>query len=505
MDYYLNIILAIFILLLIPTIEIKSQEDNVDCNGKLTYTKTPPFFVSDAHKHKNQLWDNFRENTKKRPTIGYIPKGSIVKRAGINVDDFVPVKVVSLPSKETEEEFSKIKIFKKTFMNNKRLRNLKRVEKDDIGLLHRLALYNPTDNIDCDKLYKEKKCPKKPKKKRKACKKNNKIIKKNKKICKNKKHSPKKKNFRKKSYYFSLKTDAPIHLMDVKFDLQSNYLVIKTNENDEYLKCCENDFAEDSCYYYFEIKNNNEDNNLSNYYKFSKNDCLLKSLLPLPREAVKPFLKIQEIIGKKIPLNELQYINYGLGNYPKKSLIKFPFVDPSQGTSVKGPLGSIHYKYQEWHKNTQKAEEDCTDCYMDPITACNFAILLKKWDEICPKIELGCSIIWGDAFSPKNYTHKTHYKGTCLDIKLFRKNDNKVEGLKISARRYDRKKTEAFIKLLHTLHIKKDKIIFNDKRIKNHKRLYIPRPNHDDHIHFCFPENNKKMEEQCFNYQTDEY
>ncbi len=410
----------------------------------------PPFYVSDEYRQGNKVWENFRNFENSNIKDRYIPRGSVVF-----IDDElyeqsdapshrVPVRVLSVPNTKTEDMLKKTKSRShdslRTMVSG--ISGKKRVKRGDIGWMSKRSL----------------------------------------------KVSGK--------YTFTVAKDSPIYKTP-NIDSSRNYYLKLEMDNGKYLAeyCCTPDTepGEEVCVEKYKMKLINDDGDeLSSSYVDLGQCSFLRDSFPI---ADKNFSSVREVLksmkdeSPSLKITDLEILpahQRWRGTSPtvlRDELIKMPI----EAGTRKGPFGSYHYRGDD---------KVNSDAYFKPKSLCVFTKVLKEWQKECTTP--GCQVQFGDAFHPRSWKgHSTHGSGNCIDIRPLRKDDDEtVNGLKYGWERYSYEKTKKFVELLSRAG--GTKLYFNDPDVvKNTKAAYVG--GHADHIHVCFPENEKKTQEVCEN------
>jgi len=101
-------------------------------------------------------------------------------------------------------------------------------------------------------------------------------------------------------------------------------------------------------------------------------------------------------------------------------------------------------------------------------------------------------IAWYNDTLPDPLGHRTHYAGTCADIRLFRDTPSRYEAWwnrpddRVGERgAYSRALTQAFLQFAMA-EVSPTEVHFNDPAVVESVPLVTPARGHDDHIHMCF-------------------
>lgn len=141
-----------------------------------------------------------------------------------------------------------------------------------------------------------------------------------------------------------------------------------------------------------------------------------------------------------------------------------------------------------------------SDVWATPATIAAVIALAADWAAACPAIaanpaacplQIG-DLAWFNPTRPDPLGHRDHFRGTCVDLRLFRTDASRYEawwnrpddrdGV---AGGYDRALTTAFLRWL----VARDgvtTVLFNDPAAREAVPAVAASPGHDDHIHVCF-------------------
>jgi hypothetical protein len=151
-----------------------------------------------------------------------------------------------------------------------------------------------------------------------------------------------------------------------------------------------------------------------------------------------------------------------------------------------GPLGL--------YTHFQGEDPPGVDLWAAPDFALDLIALSIAWRGRCAatRSERRCALSLGDIswFVPKHpdpLGHKDHDEGRCVDLRLCRVDESRVEAIYTRAdsrpgrgKAYDRQMTQEFVDLLFEEFEVRD-LFFNDRKVKGPR----PWPGHNDHIHLC--------------------
>ena len=410
----------------------------------------PPFYISDEYKQGNKIWENFRNIKDSSIKDRFIPRGSIVfiddelYEQSSSTNSRVPVRVLSVPNIKVENNLKKSK-----YRNHDSLKviasetsNKVRVKKGDIGWMSKKSI----------------------------------------KVA--------------GKYTFSVPKDSPIYKAS-NIDTSRDYYLKLDMNNGKYLAeyCCTPDTApvEEYCVEKYKMKLINDDGDeLSSQYVNFQQCNFIEDSMPISDNSLSSVREILKGIRKENPdygIKDLEILpahQSWHGNSPtvvRDELIKIPI----EAGTRKGPYGSYHYRGDD---------KVNSDAFMNPKPLCAFTKVLKQWQKECKGV--GCQVQFGDAFHPRSWKgHSSHGTGDCIDIRPFRVNDDEtINGLKYGWERYSYEKTKDFINLLTRAGGKK--LYFNDPEVRKNTSA-VKGTGHSDHIHVCFPKNDKKTKEVCEN------
>ena len=410
----------------------------------------PPFYISDEYEQGDRIWENFRKFENDKIVDKYIPRGSIVYTPeemigteGSTVS--VPVKILSVPSKENEDRIRNSKSNRRNSIedkvaDSKSLKgiNRKRVKVNDIGWIGKASLKEA------------------------------------------------------KNHTFMVTKDSPIYKSPAGTAISDKQITLSYDDTGyDVLRCCTPDTFNGpiTCFdrYKF-ILQDLEGNDLESFYVKNLECSFIQNLAPISNTIITPIksiLNLMRVESPKFSIDELELLpSYqswsGYTSRIKRSeMAKMPY----DNETSQGPFGSYHYRPDD---------QQNSDAYMKPNSQCALLQVLKKHQESCTTA--GCQVQLGDMYHHDNWgSHESHDSGECVDIRPFRKNDDDNAGLSYTqTSRYDREKTKSFIKLLRDSGARV--IIFNDTQITA-RRL----ENHNNHIHVCFGENRQKVKNTCKN------
>lgn len=171
-----------------------------------------------------------------------------------------------------------------------------------------------------------------------------------------------------------------------------------------------------------------------------------------------------------------------------RGLVQMP-LDGRTGTI--GPCGSHHYGVDK---------PIGIDAYANPLTACSMTAFAQEWKRsYCPD-RAGCTLSWGDishATRPFFNTHRSHTDGLCFDVRPPIKGGFADAGRTFRSPNYDKAKAKDLVALAKAMGADTSQLFFNDTSIGTK-----PKGLHDNHIHICFP-NNEKTRDTCENLRID--
>lgn len=142
--------------------------------------------------------------------------------------------------------------------------------------------------------------------------------------------------------------------------------------------------------------------------------------------------------------------------------------------------------------------------YTAPITACALARLTQTWRErFCPNNDMSCRLSFGNISHPRdqrfgNPRHQTHTHGNCVDIRPIRNSGNSA--LTWESNNYNQRQTRNLLNLLKEMGA--ESVYFNDPDMIR-AGLSSRISGHDNHIHFCFRNDNRTAERQCASFEPD--
>lgn len=462
------------------------------CNGR--FSCRPPFFVTDTFGQEDLIYENFRSLGNEYNRTRYIPKGSIVhtppeiynKSAKNNYR--VPIEVLSVPNSDIAKTLADSRYWGKIndddpdevagWHPKSQLRDLvkghekvKKVELREQGYLDKRSL-KPAGE-----------------------------------------------------YTFFVTKDSPVYrtpggkLKTLVGDKLKLKMAVNSKGVKQYLvnRCCSKKNPEDTeltChnFYMFEAfdKNNKSKGLILNHNL----ECtVMPHLRAIASEEEGTFQSIANILKESayipgIPgIQELALIpeltNDTVSKIPKTAFIKLPMNELGEG-----PFNSYHYNADD--KNN-------SDTLLKPVAACTFMQILKEFDKQCSGP--GCEVMFGDLYHENDWdNHNSHGDGTCVDIRYFRKNDDKRKngGFVYTDARYDRVKTLKFVDIL--IKAGAEKIYSGDNTLldsysneklksllpigenpptKNAETRPKSWPGHKNHLHFCLPLESQKIQKTC--------
>ncbi len=411
-----------------------------------TTTPEAPFYISDEFRQGDLIWENFRDINNQNNKNQYIPKGSIVYTPQEFIEQMdeserrIPVKVLSVPSKETEDNIRNAKKRRYQSIASKvnTTGNRQRVESGSVGWIDKKSVRQASD------------------------------------------------------FTFFVTKDSPLYKTKDGISLNDKPITLSmSNGKFDIERCCTPDTyeGEEQCFDRYKFIAQGQDSEDAHFYmNTDKLECgFFEDLTPIANRIVEPMKSILNILRAENPkaaIDEIEllpaYHNWGSGRpqLSRVEMVKVPMMDGREG-----PFGSYHYKPDDRVNS---------DAYLKPTSQCAFLEVLKKHQQQCTTT--GCSVQYGDAYHEDSWgVHSGHDSGECIDIRPFRKGDDTDAGLSYKWGRYDRDKTKNFINLLKEAGARS--IIFNDRRIPSLSR--DSRGVHDDHIHVCFGENQNKVQKAC--------
>jgi hypothetical protein len=402
-----------------------------------SYVKEGPFSVSDASGMGLKTYENFRskDNYKKKTNI--IPKRSIVKIQKGSEDfvdapnSYIPVEVIGVAdSKFHNENLSKSRLASSSSKRQK----LKEVNIGKKGFIYSKSL---------------KKADK---------------------------------------YTYILKEDSPLIADNGLSGMGVVAIQPETNSDGEFIvnQCCTyKSFAGLSlkpvCKNKYDFRLVYSDNTFGKSIELDVDACnVADSLMPFKNDEVIAMMNYITSANKGrtgFNLDKIEMLD-------EKGLVKIPLnYESYDGKGVRGPFGSYHYNADD---------KGSSDAYAAPLTGCAFMKVLEQHQQSCQGG--GCQVQFGDIFHKTDWgPHKTHGKGTCIDIRPLKKTYSK-SSLTYNSYNYDREKTKDFIELLRAAG--GSPIVFDDRKIKNIKRSV--KRNHANHIHVCFNPESKAVQQSCY-------
>ena len=148
------------------------------------------------------------------------------------------------------------------------------------------------------------------------------------------------------------------------------------------------------------------------------------------------------------------------------------------------------------------ADPRLTDLWAEPDTVIALLELIAAWRERCPGLAEArwdtCTVQVGDlAFygphRPDPLGHRTHYRGECVDLRLFRQDGSRYESYWNRAddregfvRGYSLELNSAFVELA-VAQARGAPVYFNDPAVLAAVEGLQAERRHDDHIHWCAP------------------
>lgn len=464
-------------------------------------TDKPPFFVSDEYKQGVLEYENFRNINDDKLKDKYIPRGSIVYTPPELLEVYkaqsnlrVPVKVLSVPKKTLEDTAEKTSrsMFKNMFKDlfywkNGKKEKKKRVEVGDIGYLDSRSLRSTTQ------------------------------------------------------YTFVVNEDAPLYTSPNGTNLRGMRLSPQ-RFNDQYIvqRCClkmAESEAEKTCFEHHLFDVINANNKIVDSFVFDNDQCrVFEHTRAIPKaneqEIIQALTLVKEASEKSSEfslqgaesLELISTINQWRGkgrgailkNKPSIEMIKYP-IDPD---TRKGPFNSRHYlpDSQDFGSNAN------TDVFSQSMTRCAFMQIKKAFQKACRGT--GCEVHFGNIYhghksDPEWGVHQGHLSGECIDVWPFRKTkDDITKTYTFSSSEHDREKTREFIELIFKAG--GQKVFFSDPELNRYfsqshiREELAPTPpgvkqsdywwtlggrakaGHDDHIHFCLPNDKKQVQKTCF-------
>lgn len=174
------------------------------------------------------------------------------------------------------------------------------------------------------------------------------------------------------------------------------------------------------------------------------------------------------------------------------------FVTPSQQEKATTALGTLDGSYTHF----LGADPRLTDLWARPATISALLELIAAWRSVCPGVEHArpdtCTVQVGDLayygpHRPDPLGHRTHYRGECVDLRLFRRDGSRYEAYwnQHDDRDgewggYSRPLNAAFAALA-VEHAAGAPVYFNDPEVLASVEGLQAERRHDDHIHWCAP------------------
>lgn len=456
--------LSVFLLLL--ALSAHAQAPIPTCEDK--GSNEPPFYVSDTYKQGNLEYENFRKLENPALEDAYIPRGSLVHtppelyELAQQQEKRVPIKVLNVNTDlEENSKKSTRSLFQRLFSNPQKLR---RVKPGDMGYISAKSL-KPAGE-----------------------------------------------------FTFFVKADAPVYESPSGLNLNEHKIKPKLLDDGSYhvKECCFHFIKRDPvCFQFHLIDILNADNQVVETSTLKGLGCgFLSNLESVPNQLESSMGRIYHLINKhpsealsQLGVGELelfQTANEYRGRRGKTALIKLP-INEETG------LGSFNMR----HYTPDDAAY--SDNFIQPTAGCAFLRVAQLWEQNCQGA--GCELQYGNMFHLESWgTHQTHDSGYCVDIRPFRKEDDRDRGLKYSHSRYDRERTKKFIEVL--MQAGASDLIFGDRKLITHANLpatreavlpdapddywsYRHKPrwdtegHHDDHIHVCFNPDDALVKKTC--------
>jgi hypothetical protein len=414
-----------FLLFLLFT-QAVAQESELQCTDKTSVE--PPFYITEGYMQGENVYENFRDhpNRKKATKTMAIPRLSLVKS-----DNPLFVNCDSLTKREPakkKNEYVRVEVLKThttvlldSLQNSKANRMgayagsskwKKEVQEGDKGYISSLAL-NCLDN-----------------------------------------------------YHFIVNRDSTLFDSEELKAFQGETIKIK-KEGEEYAtsECC----REGKCFEYYIFEAVISGREL--FYHGNKCD-FSHELFPVLPEHAMPFEKISDILRHEKAGFQLEEIAYFHNKVHPKSMIQSYYArNPKKFEALpqreqehlnkmfdletRGLIQIPQYDDGTWpfhsfHYNSDDPGQ--SDTYAQPVSACAFLQLLKKWNEKCDyKKDKSCQLQWGNFYHKKTWgDHASHYDGACVDIRPFKKAQFNDRDFGLTFQKYsihDPDKTNALLKL----------------------------------------------------------
>lgn len=407
----------------------------------------PPFYISDEYKQGDKVWENFRNLEDPGRKNRYIPRGSIVQvdqelyEQSDAPGHLVPIRVINTPATKTEEALKKTKSRSRDSLRVlvSGLGKKDRVKKDDTGWLNKNSIRSAG------------------------------------------------------KFTFAVTKDSRIY-DNPNVHVDKNYYVKLKMESNKFVatNCCTEDIGphEPVCVTKYKMSLIDEKGDEIDDDFINVNSCsFIDELVPISNNTYESVREIINTLSRDTPslgitdLERLPPRQHWRGT--KKSTIRSELIKMPIDKSGKGPFNSFHYR---------RDDKQNSDAYLKSTAMCAFNKVLEQWSKECK--EVGCQVQFGDLYHPPSWrAHSSHGSGECIDIRPMRANDDDtLNGLKPGWERYSLDKTKRFVKLLEKANGKK--IFFNDPKIyKKTKAKYMK--GHHDHIHVCFPSDDKEVKKTC--------
>ncbi len=209
---------------------------------------------------------------------------------------------------------------------------------------------------------------------------------------------------------------------------------------------------------------------------------------PISPDMLRSYEKINAQLDTKIPVKDFEYTPHGFTPVP----INWES-EHQRNISGTGDHGVVHY---------QGGDKMRSDVWGKPATVCSFLKLAKDFKKACNEKfpDRGCNIQLGDLSYPigdgenksASFTgrkcplgHASHYKGTCFDMRPFRK-DDALEGSTHGHSQYDREMTRLLLKTYQNLVPSGKRLVYFNDRTLIREGYSSRMASHDDHLHVCF-------------------
>jgi hypothetical protein len=528
--------ILILYLLLLTSVSVLAEEKVVACTQEgryqccLSKTIRPPFWVMEEYlqgekQHENvRNIDDWYDADKYAPLLTLVTVPAELMNLKTSKSFRVPVEVISVPNNELEKT---AKDSSKTLLAIKfaGIKKKERIKVGDVGFLHKKSLRRFDD------------------------------------------------------YSYIVHKQAPLFKTPAG-EILNGFSIEPVQDDNQFLiqKCCQTNDVGKNCYdkYMFDILN--EYGQLLALDQSLRVNChpLFNNIAAVPNKVLKPVENLLLLLEDAAKVSEgfsktgVEKLELIVQPKNKKNpstikLIKYPIQDDG----FTGPFNTCHYNQDD---------EVNSDAFIDPDSACAFFQFTKTFEKTNKGVD--CEVQFGDIFHkikcnniakqdeefseceklkqsdlpPEKKAlidfeqewraHKSHGSGECVDIRPFRKKNNKLDdkvvwyhtyknkkGNWIADRtklneNYDQKRTIQFMEL--AIKAGATKVFFNDPAVIKHfkdpkvQQKLIPispenknkqpsfwndwweiggreENDHDNHIHICFKKQNPRVEATCNN------